>query len=94
MLAGMRMSFRREVPPPAAAAPLFGSASYSRGVPENTAAGTNIGAAVSATDADGDTLSYSLGGTDGGTSRSTRRAVNWQPWARWTMRRSQATRSG
>ena len=36
-----------------------------RSVPENTAAGENIGAAVMATDTDaGDTLMYTLGGTD------------------------------
>ena len=35
-----------------------------RSVAENTAAGTNIGAAVSATDVDNHTLTYSLGGTD------------------------------
>ena len=36
-----------------------------RSVAENTATGTDIGAAVAATDADsGDTLTYSLGGTD------------------------------
>ena len=36
-----------------------------RSVPENTAAGENIGAPVMATDADaGDTLMYTLGGTD------------------------------
>ncbi len=36
-----------------------------RSVPENTAAGENIGAPVTATDADaGDTLTYTLGGAD------------------------------
>ena len=35
-------------------------------VPENTPSGTNIGAAITATDADNDTLTYSLGGTDAG----------------------------
>ena len=35
-----------------------------RTVAENTAAETNIGVAVSASDPDGDTLTYSLGGTD------------------------------
>ena len=39
--------------------------SATRSVAENTASGTDIGSAVSATDADtGDTLTYSLGGTD------------------------------
>ena len=35
-----------------------------RAVAENTAAGQNIGTAITATDADGDTLTYTLGGTD------------------------------
>ena len=35
-----------------------------REVPENSAADTNVGAAVPATDQDGDTLTYSLSGTD------------------------------
>ena len=35
-----------------------------RSFPENTAAGANIEGAVAATDADSDTLTYSLGGTD------------------------------
>ena len=39
--------------------------STTRSIAENTASGQNIGAAVSATDADtNDTLTYSLGGTD------------------------------
>ncbi len=45
--------------------PVFPASAAARSVPENTAAGTNIGAAVAASDADaGDTLSYTLGGTD------------------------------
>ena len=44
--------------------------STTRSVPENTAAGQNIGDAVAATDADtGDTLTYSLGGTDASSFR-------------------------
>ncbi len=39
-------------------------ASTTRSIAENTAAETNIGAAISATDANSDTLTYSLGGTD------------------------------
>ena len=35
-----------------------------RSVSENTAANTNIGAAISATDADNHSLTYSLSGTD------------------------------
>ncbi len=38
--------------------------STTREVAENTAANTNIGTPVSATDADGDSLTYTLGGTD------------------------------
>ena len=38
--------------------------STTRSVAENTEAGQNIGTAVAATDADGDTLTYSLSGTD------------------------------
>ena len=46
-------------------APVFNPTAVSRSVAENTAAGENVGAAVTATDADtGDTLTYTLGGTD------------------------------
>ena len=45
-------------------APKFTASSTSRTVPENTAAGVNIGTAIVATDADNDTLNYTLGGTD------------------------------
>ena len=38
--------------------------STTRSIAENTASGTDIGDAVSATDADGHTLTYTLGGTD------------------------------
>ncbi len=47
-------------------APVFtDGSSTSRSVDENTGSGVDIGSAVSATDADDDTLSYSLSGTDG-----------------------------
>ena len=50
---------------PANNAPVFAEGSAaSRIVAENTDAGENIGSAVSATDADNDALTYSLGGTD------------------------------
>ena len=42
----------------------FPSATATRSVAENTAAGTNIGAAFTATDTEGHTLTYSLTGTD------------------------------
>ncbi len=45
-------------------APVFSSESPTRSVAENTAAGVNIGSAVAATDPEGDTVTYSLGGTD------------------------------
>ncbi len=46
-------------------APVFTDGeSAERSIAENTGAGVNIGNAVSATDADDDTLNYSLGGTD------------------------------
>ena len=45
--------------------PVFTSATATRTIPENTPAGVNIGAPVAATDPNsGDTLTYSLGGTD------------------------------
>ena len=44
--------------------PEFDSATATREVPENTAAGQNIGAPFLATDPDNDTLTYSLGGTN------------------------------
>ena len=46
-------------------APVFSPAMPEREIAENTAAGVNVGAPVTATDADaGDTLSYTLGGAD------------------------------
>ncbi|MDE0194591.1 MAG: fibronectin type III domain-containing protein, partial [bacterium] len=46
-------------------APEFASDTATRSLPENTAAGTDIGAPLTATDADaGDTLTYSLSGSD------------------------------
>ena len=45
-------------------APVFASGSTTRVIAENTPAGVNIGVPVSATDEDGDTLAYSIDGTD------------------------------
>ena len=50
--------------PDANVAPKFASATTSRTVAENTAAGEDIGNPVAANDANGDTLAYTLGGTD------------------------------
>ena len=47
-------------------APAFPGSSTTRSVDENSASGANVGAAVRATDADGDPLTYSLTGTDAG----------------------------
>ena len=44
--------------------PMFDSETDTREVAENTEAGMDIGDPVTATDADGDTLTYALGGTD------------------------------
>ena len=50
---------------PTNTAPTFtDGASTTRSVAENTAANTNIGTPIAATDADNDTLTYTLGGTD------------------------------
>ena len=47
------------------AAPAFSAGPQMRSIAENTAAGTNIGAPIpAATDTDGDTLTYSMEGTD------------------------------
>ena len=43
--------------------PSFASATYSRSVNENVPSGSDVGGAVTASDPDGDTLSYSLTGT-------------------------------
>ena len=54
-----------EAPGTTNTAPTFtDGASTTRSVAENTASGQHIGRAVSATDADNDTLTYTLGGTD------------------------------
>ena len=45
-------------------APVFSPATVDRSIAENTAAGRNVGAVVTATDADNDPLSYTLGGAD------------------------------
>ncbi len=45
-------------------APEFAAETAARSVDENTAGGVDIGGAVAASDAEGDTLTYSLGGTD------------------------------
>ena len=54
-----------EAPEPTNTAPVFSEGgSASRTIAENAATGVNIGAAITATDADNDTLTYTLSGTD------------------------------
>ena len=47
-------------------APSFAQGTYQRSITENPASGTAVGAPVAARDEDGDTLTYSLGGSDAG----------------------------
>ena len=49
---------------PSNVAPIFPTETTTRSIAENTAAGANIGAPVAATDANDDTLTYTLEGTD------------------------------
>ena len=52
-------------------APVFTEGnSATRSIAENTGSGVNIGSAVSATDADNDDLTHTLGGTDAGSLAS------------------------
>ena len=44
--------------------PVFADATTTREVPENSRAGTNVGSAITATDEDNDSLTYTLEGTD------------------------------
>ena len=45
--------------------PTFSDDTATRSIAENATVGTNVGAVVTASDVDGDTLTYSLEGTDG-----------------------------
>ena len=45
-------------------APTFPGSLTTRSIDENSASGANVGAAIGATDADRDRLTYALGGTD------------------------------
>ena len=58
-----------QVEPQTNSAPEFSADTAVRAVPENAAADRNIGAPLTATDPDNDTLTYSLGGTDAGSFR-------------------------
>ena len=58
-----------QVEPQTNSAPEFSADTAVRAVPENTPAGRSIGAPLTATDPDDDTLTYSLGGIDAGSFR-------------------------
>ena len=54
-------------PPPSNSPPRFSETAPTRSIAENSAAGTAVGAPVRATDSDGDSLTYTLGGSDAAT---------------------------
>ena len=69
--------------PDANVAPEFASATTSRTVAENMAAGEDIGNPVAANDANGDALTYTLGGTDAASfdiDSATGQLMTWTPW--------------
>ena len=51
---------------PSNTAPVFSPSRLTREVAENSGGGVNVGGVVTATDEDGDSLTYTLGGTDAG----------------------------
>ena len=76
-------------------APSFANSTATRSIAENTAANTNIGTAISATDPDtGDTLTYTLGGTDAAAFRinstngrlKTRAALDYETKSSYSVR--------
>ena len=83
-------------PPSDSIAPAFAENTATRSVAENTAAATNIGAPVTATDADtdsGDTLTYSLSGRDAASfaiiassgQLQTKTALNYETKSRYSV---------
>ena len=84
--------------------PEFDSATATREVPENTEAGENIGAPITANDPDNDTLTYTLGGADASSfdiGRSTGQitvgagtALDYAAGARYTVSVTAADPSG
>ncbi len=76
-------------------APSFANSTATRSIAENTAANTNIGTAISATDPDtGDTLTYTLGGADAAAFRinstngrlKTRAALDYETKSSYSVR--------
>ncbi|MDE0019028.1 MAG: cadherin domain-containing protein, partial [Candidatus Poribacteria bacterium] len=69
-------------PPPINNPPVFTEGvSTTRAIAENTAADVDIGSAVSATDAEGDTLTYTLSGTDAAAFRIVSTTGQLRTWA-------------
>ena len=92
-------------PPSDSIAPVFAENTATRSVAENTAAATNIGAPVTATDADtdsGDTLTYSLSGRDAASfaiiassgQLQTKTALNYENKPRYSLTVTAADLSG
>ena len=76
--------------PPANNPPTFALDMVTYTIEENSPPGTNVGEPVTATDSDGDTLTYTWAARTWRTSASTAPAVR-SPWARtpaWTLRAS------
>ena len=66
--------------------PMFDSETAAREVAENTEAGMDIGDPVMGTDADGDTLTYTLGGTDAASFGINAATGQLMTKAAWTTR--------
>ena len=75
------------------ASPMFDAETGTREVAENTAAGMAIGDPVMAMDADDDTLTYALGGTDAASFDIDAATGQLMTKAAWTTRPRPATRS-
>ncbi len=80
-------------PEPSNNAPVFASSATSRSIDENSPTNSNIGAAVTATDADSDALTYTLSGADAGSftiagstgQLSTSAALNYEQRSSYTV---------
>ena len=86
------------LPPPTSANPTYDpvfteGARTTRSVSESVAPGTDIGAPVEATDADDDTLTYTLGGPDAESFDIDASTGQLMTRPRWTRARSPATPS-
>ena len=59
-----KVTVRKAARPPSNMDPRFSETAPTRSIAENSAGGSNVGAPVTATDRDGDTLAYTLSGAD------------------------------